>query len=179
MPVQVTSHPELIIWLVIFVFIGFAILVGGSHWIYSRYYTEIQAQTPPTVIQPIQTAPPPPPAAPGAVPGGTNLSNPVSASLTQLTQIAQTTNAATNIPSPATNADIETILNYLIARGGRLDGSVWGAEALRVLKNRTPWVCGGTGSLTTCTYPAGVDTQTSWMIFYDDSTGKWNLRAIT
>lgn len=147
--------------------------------LWANFYNEVQQHTPPTVVQSVQSAPPPPPYAVGAVPGGTNLNNPVSASLTQITQIAQTTNAATNIPSPSTGADIGSILIYLLARGGRLDGSAWSEEALRALKNRTPWVCGGTGSFLLCTYPAGIDTQQTWQIFFDDTTGKWNMRAVT
>ena len=103
----------------------------------------------------------------------------MSTSLSQLTQVAQVNDAALNIQGPSTGGDIESILDYLLARGGRLDGSKWGAEALRVLKNGTPWQCGGQGSFMQCTYPAGIDTQQTWMIFFDDATGRWNLRAVT
>jgi hypothetical protein len=176
------QHREVYFVFLVFGIVSFLILWGwSSHLstIYENYYEHVQAATPPTVVQGVHTAPPPPPAAPGALPGGTDLSNPVSASLTQITKIAQTTDALTNIPSPSTGADIETILMYLLARGGRLDGASWSAEALRTLRNRTPWTCGGTGSQTICTYPAGIDTQQTWIIFFDDSTGKWNLRAQT
>jgi hypothetical protein len=173
------THTEVYVFFGLFVLVAFLILVGGSRSIFQNYYAQVQAATPPTVIQPLQTAPPPPPAAPGAIPGGTNLSNPVSASLSQLVKISQTLDAATNIPSPSAGADIGTILTYLRARGGRLDGSAWSEEALRILKNRTPWVCGGMGSQMQCTYPAGIDTQQTWLIFFDDGSGKWNLRALS
>ena len=82
------------------------------------------------------------------------------------------------LQSPSTDADLETILNYLLKRGGRLDGSAWSSEAQTALQNKTVWTGGsGQGSTRTFIYPQGVNTQRSWQIFYDDASGRWNMRS--
>lgn len=182
---------QVIVFFVVYAIFAFIILVAVSKNIFANYYSQTLVPPggflPPAVNQTATSqnvqaavnsaaAAAAAAAAPGAA-ASPNLSNPVSASIAQLSQYTQTSNAANNIPSPSAGADIGSILSYLLARGSRLDGSAWSEEALRVLKNRTPWTCGGTGSQTICTYPAGIDTQQTWIIFYDDASGKWNLRA--
>lgn len=184
---------EIVAFFVVYAIISFIVLIAAAKSIFANFYSQtlmpvsVPNLAPPVVNQSataanVQTAinSAASAAAAAAAPGAAatpNLSNPVSASISQIAQFTQTTNAANNIPSPSTGADIGSILSYLLARGSRLDGSAWSEEALRVLKNRTPWTCGGTGSQTICTYPAGIDTQQTWIIFYDDASGKWNLRA--
>jgi hypothetical protein len=84
------------------------------------------------------------------------------------------------IPSPPTDADLETILNYLIKRKGTLDGTLWSAEALTCLQNKTIWTGGepGIGSLRVFVYPHGVNTEHSWQIAYDDFSGDWQLKQV-
>jgi hypothetical protein len=85
-----------------------------------------------------------------------------------------------SLPSPSTDADLETILNYLLKRGGRLDGAAWSSEAMTTLQNKTVWTGGGgTGSTRIFTYPQGTNTQHTWQIFYDDASGRWNLKSIS
>lgn len=118
----------------------------------------------PTII----SAPPPPVIAASAAPPA-----PTSAPV-------QVATSPLLLQSPSTDADLETILNYLLKRGGRLDGAAWSSEAQTTLQNKTVWNGGGgTGSNRTFTYPAGVNTQRTWQIFYDDASGRWNMRSIS
>jgi hypothetical protein len=192
-----TTSSQLFLFFISYALLAFLLLIWGAYRIFNKYFTELAAYN--AALNPVvptlgtsvnqsatqqnvqaavnsATAAAISAVAPGSA-AAPDLSNPVSASISQLAQITQSSNAAYNIPSPASSADIQTILNYLLARGSRLDGSPWSDEALRVLKNRTPWTCGGTGSQTICTYPAGINTQQTWIIFWDDASGKWNLRV--
>ena len=59
-----TTHAEIYVFFAVFAIVAFALLVFTSRSIWSNYYAQIQASTPPTVVQSISAAPPLPPLAP-------------------------------------------------------------------------------------------------------------------
>lgn len=77
--------------------------------------------------------------------------------------------------SPSPGADIESILSYLLERGHALDGTPWSTEIRTALTTRTAWQNSG-GTPPSYFYPSGLNTQSSFLIYYDDASGNWSIR---
>lgn len=77
--------------------------------------------------------------------------------------------------SPSPGADIESILSYLLERGHALDGTPWSTEIRTALTTRTAWQPSG-GTPPSYFYPSGLNTQSSFLIYYDDASGNWSIR---
>jgi hypothetical protein len=90
-------------------------------------------------------------------------------------EIAETTPTIYKLVSPSPGADIESILSYLLERGHALDGTPWSSEVRTALRTRTAWQPSG-GSPPSYFYPSGLNTQSSFLLYYDDASNTWSIR---
>lgn len=80
-----------------------------------------------------------------------------------------------SLPSPSPSADLETVLNYLLARGGTLDGVAYSSGMRTALLTTTHWTSSGKG----WRYEKGLNTQSSYLAYPDSASGMWNIRGIS
>jgi hypothetical protein len=76
-------------------------------------------------------------------------------------------------PSPSMDADIETILTYLIQRKQALDQTYWSGEIQRALIDPHGWISQNGNFV----YPKGRQTIDSLYLYYDEAVGEWNVEA--
>lgn len=75
--------------------------------------------------------------------------------------------------SPSMDADIETILTYLIQRKQALDGTYWSGEIQRAFTDPHGWIRQNGNFV----YPKGRQTIDSLNLYYDEAVGEWNVEA--
>jgi hypothetical protein len=84
--------------------------------------------------------------------------------------------AAPEIQSPSPSADLQTVLGYILRRGSTLDNQPLSPDMETALKSPTSWQVRG-GNPPSYYYPKGINTQSSYLAYYDNSSSKWNIRA--
>lgn len=77
------------------------------------------------------------------------------------------------LPTPSVSANVETVNNYLLQRGGTLGGTALSSAQRTALMNPTGWQSVGGAYV----YKGGVNTQSSYVVAQNPSTGSWNIRS--
>jgi len=80
------------------------------------------------------------------------------------------------LSSPSLDADIDTILLYLKSRRRSLDHFPWSKDEISILNDDASWIRLPNYSFY---YPSGIRTTESFLIYFDQGSKEWNLRAIT
>lgn len=80
------------------------------------------------------------------------------------------------ITSPSPSADLQTVLNYILARGTTLDGTGISSDMRTALTSQTAWETRG-GSPISYYYRSGINTLSSYIAYYDNASGAWNIRS--
>jgi hypothetical protein len=76
--------------------------------------------------------------------------------------------------SPSISADLETVNNYLLSVGGTLGGTSLSSAQRTALMNPTGWQSLPGGGYM---YKGGVNTQSSYFLSQNPSSGQWNIRS--
>lgn len=86
-----------------------------------------------------------------------------------------------NMPvnSPGLQADLPSILTYLMKRGKALDNTPWSPDEWLILKDETDWIPLYTGNTPVFYYPKGIETTQSYEIYYDIGAKAWNVRPVS
>ena len=78
--------------------------------------------------------------------------------------------------SPGPTADIESVLNYLKARGRSLDNTPWSDEVRRTFDDPLEWVYAGPEP-PRYIYPAGRQTTQTLEVIYDENVSQWTAQT--
>lgn len=92
-------------------------------------------------------------------------------------QVVAPTPTVSVVQSPDATADLQSVLNYLYQRGRDASGVPWSPEILSTLANSNDWQI-QTTSPQSWLYPAGITTNASYYIYFDDLTVSWQIRPL-
>lgn len=81
------------------------------------------------------------------------------------------------LQSPDATSDLQSVLNYLYQRGRDATGVPWSPEVLSTLANSNNWQI-QTTSPQSWLYPAGITTNQSYYVYFDDVTVAWQIRPL-